>query len=198
HKIDQNKTLVLGAIYSPKTKVTGNLKKWEQRVSGSTSIESYDYYTTKDSVFEMPETIGLGISFSKKNKYTIGADIQYQGWGDAKFFNKKDSLSNSLKINLGGEFIPDATSNNGLKRIRYRAGAYYSDSYVNVKGNGYKEYGVTLGFGFPVYDRRSFINLSFDYTAIRPEASWMVDEQYLKLTVSYTFNELWFFKRKIQ
>lgn len=201
HPIGKDKNLVIGAVYSPKTKFKGTIRRGElTQASSSSTPESSTSYVTRDSIFEMPETIGFGLSFNRNNHYTIGADVQFQRWADVRFYNKTDSLSNSLKINLGGEFVPNYQSSNIFKRIRYRAGAYYTNSYVNVAGKGYDEYGATLGFGFPTGDRRSYLNLAFDYTAVRPEVKGvgLVNEQYFKVTVSYTFNESWFFKRKIQ
>ena len=60
-----------------------------------------------------------------------------------------------------------------------------------------KEYGASVGFGLPLVDGRSIINLSFEYVKIKPEISTMIDEQYLRFTVNYTFNERWFFKWKL-
>lgn len=65
------------------------------------------------------------------------------------------------------------------------------------KGHGYNEYGASVGFGLPLIDNRSLVNLSFEYVKIRPELRTMIDEQYFRFTVNYTFNELWFFKRKV-
>ena len=79
---------------------------------------------------------------------------------------------------------------------RYRAGLHYSNSYLKVNGSGYKEYGATLGVGFPMLDNRSFINASFEYVKIAPDSKALINEQYLRFTVSYTFNEYWFFKFK--
>ena len=36
------------------------------------------------------------------------------------------------------------------------------------KGNGYNEYGVSVGFGLPLVDNRSLVNVSFEYTKINP------------------------------
>jgi DNA modification methylase len=90
-------------------------------------------------------------------------------------------------------------TNKYYNRIRYRAGFNYTNSYVKVKdsNSGYKEYGASIGFGLPMVDRRSFVNLAFEYSLIVPEVKY-VKEQYFKLTLSYTFNEAWFFKQKLQ
>ncbi|MDR2087467.1 MAG: hypothetical protein LBP72_09900 [Dysgonamonadaceae bacterium] len=202
----KNKYWVFGAVFSPPIKLNNTFSKSEFNVNQSGLIQgNSNYYSTKDSVFELPATYGLGVTFNEKDKFTAGIDVQYQAWASAKYYDKTGDLSNRLKINLGGEYIPDSRSNHFLKRIRYRAGLNYSNSYINVSGSGkgYKEYSAGLGLGIPMLDRRSFVNLAFDYTLLNPDAKSygvfdFVNERYFRLTVSYTFNELWFFKRKVQ
>lgn len=65
------------------------------------------------------------------------------------------------------------------------------------KGYGYKEYGASLGLGLPLIDNRSIVNVSFEYVKVKPEHVSMIDEQYFRVTVNYTFNERWFFKFKL-
>ena len=123
----------------------------------------------------------------------------------AYFDNEKGQFKNRTRVAAGAEFIPRYDNRNYLGRIRYRAGFHYSNSYLRVsrseengyKGHGYNEYGASIGFGLPLIDNRSLVNLSFEYVKIRPELRTMIDEQYFRFTVNYTFNELWFFKRKV-
>ena len=125
---------------------------------------------------------------------------------EVRFFdNEKGQFKNRTRVAAGAEFIPRYDNRNYLGRIRYRAGFHYSNSYLRVsrseengyKGHGYNEYGASVGFGLPLIDNRSLVNLSFEYVKIRPELRTMIDEQYFRFTVNYTFNELWFFKRKV-
>ena len=61
------------------------------------------------------------------------------------------------------------------------------------------EIGASLGFGLPLVDNRSFLNISLEYVKKNPEVKTnMIDEQYFRFTLNYTFNELWFFKRKVE
>jgi hypothetical protein len=202
--VGKNKSWVFGAVFSPQTKLNNVFSKGVFSVNESSVIQGEPYYhSTKDSVFELPATCGLGATFSEKDKFTVGIDVQYQAWASAKFYDKTGGLSNRLKINLGGEYIPNFRSNSFLKRIHYRAGLNYANSYVKIGGKGYKEYNAGLGLGIPMIDRRSFINLAFDYTLLKPDVPSIsqfifANERYFKITVSYTFNELWFFKRKVQ
>jgi hypothetical protein len=201
--VGKNKSWVFGAVFTPKIKLNSTFSKGEFSINQSGLLGASEYRATKDSIFELPFTYGFGATFSEKDKFTVGMDIQYQAWASAKFFNKTDSLANRLKINLGGEYIPDFRSNNFFKRMRYRGGLSYADSYIKIGEKSYKEYNAGFGLGIPMVDRRSFINLAFDYTLLKPDATssagfTFIKEQYFKITVSYTFNELWFFKRKVQ
>jgi hypothetical protein len=203
--VGKNKSWVFGAVFAPKIKLNNTFSRGDFSVnqSGALQSDSLYYRSTKDSIFELPFTYGLGVTYSEKDKFTVGMDVQYQAWASAQSYGKTNTLSNRLKINVGGEYIPDFRSNNFLKRMRYRGGLSYANSYIKIGEKGYKEYNAGFGLGIPMHDRRSLVNLAFDYTLLNPDAKSSADftfhnEQYFRITVSYTFNELWFFKRKVQ
>ncbi|MDR1373215.1 MAG: hypothetical protein LBJ17_08920 [Dysgonamonadaceae bacterium] len=200
------KALTVGAVYSPKTSFNGSYHYSEYRVDNLTSKVKIDsLYSSNNLGFQLPESYGFGFTFQHFNKYTVGADVLYQKWDNAKFYDETDAFNNRLKFNVGGEYIPNLMTNNFWKRVRYRAGAHYSNSYIKVnneatnnKDVGFKEYGINLGFGFPMVDRRSFLNVALEYSRIVPELKTLISEQYMKITVGYTFNELWFYKQKLK
>jgi hypothetical protein len=200
HKLSKNSELVFGLVYTPKitTNTTVVMDSLQYNAQGQITGRPV-YYSTRDSVFQMPETFGIGFTYHKLNKLTVGADFKYEKWAQAKFYDQTNYLSNRMKIKLGGEFIPNAMRSNFFSRMHYRAGAYYANSYIiDVNDSKYNEYGLSAGFGIPLVDRRSFVNLAFEYTRLSPQKTASMSEQYFKLTLSYTFNELWFFKRKLQ
>jgi len=198
-EIGKFKWLTIGAIYSPKIRFGVKAKSDTIRSDPSTGlIMSDSSVVNTNSVFEMPETYGLGFTYSQLGKLTVGADILYQRWADAKYNNQSNVFNNRLKFNIGGEFIPNRTSSSLLNRMRYRGGLYYTNSYLIVKDSKYHEYGVNLGLGVPMPDKRSFINFALEYSRVQPEVSSFVKEQYFKISLSYTFNELWFRKLKVQ
>lgn len=203
--IRKNYTLIIGAVYTPKTNFNGSYKYGEYSVNNSTGNISVDSLFSENKTVHLPESLGLGLTFTRINKYTVGADVLYQKWGNEKLYDGEGKLNNRLKINAGGEFIPDLMNNKFLKRVRYRAGVSYSDAYFKInnvntqqKDVGYKEYGLNFGFGFPMVDRRSFVNISLEYSRIIPEIKQLLSEQQIKLSVSYTFNEAWFYKQKLK
>ena len=92
--------------------------------------------------------------------------------------------------------------------IKYRFGGYYSDSYIknfeyysdltsaNKIGN-IRNVGLTFGIGLPLRGQRSEMNLSFEAGKLLLPSASMIHENYYKLSLGITFNETWFFKRKL-
>ena len=202
-RLSKNSEVVFGAVYSPKittnTRVRADVQRYDISTGAIVMMSDSIFYNTRDSVFQMPETYGIGVTYRKKDKLTLGADFQYQRWADAKFYDKTDTLANRMKINAGVEYIPNVRSNSLFSRIRYRAGGYFANSYIIDKNHSkYNEYGLSIGMGIPMVDRRSFFNMAFEYSRLTPQKPVSMSEQYFKLTVSCTFNELWFYKRKLQ
>jgi len=201
-QIGKFKYLTIGAVYTPKTSYRVTVQN--DTISNDPTTGTYSNKTviSRDSVFEMPASYGIGFTYNQLGKLTIGADVLYQRWSNAKFFDQANTFNNRLKYNVGGELIPNRTGGSLFNRIRYRAGAFYSNSYLKVEDSKYNEYGVNIGLGIPMPDRRteqhSLINVAFEYSRVKPEISAHVYEQYFKISLSYTFSESWFFKRKLQ
>ena len=195
HPLTKTERMTFGLVYSPKIKLKTSAYDLLSNSPEFTSIIEGD--TIRNQGYYIPNTFAFGASYTKDNKMILAADVSFQDWSNAQFEGKNDEFKNRLKIALGGEYIPDNFTRSYLKRVRYRAGLHYSNSYLNIRGSSYDEYGATLGFGFPMMDNRSFINASVEYVKVAPGSKQLIDEQYLRLTISYTFNEYWFFKRKV-
>jgi len=203
-QLNKFKFLTVGAVYTPKTSYGVVLKKETLRTdpTSGTIMDSPPVNVSRDSVFQMPESFGLGLTYTQLGKYTVGADVLYQRWSKAKYCDQQNAFYDRLKYNVGGEYIPNRTGSSLLGKIRYRAGVYYTNSYLKIRDSKYNEYGVNLGFGIPMPDKRtsqhSLVNVALEYSQIKPEVSTLIHEKYFKISLSYTFNEPWFFKRKVQ
>jgi len=205
--IGKDRSVVAGLVYTPKQAINGAVRHWEYGVDGSGNIVDPKAGPNNSAHlgFEMPESIGLGFTFNRFNNFTLGADLLFQRWAAAKFYDRVDTLADRVKINFGGEYIPNIMSPKFFNRIRYRAGLSYSNSYINVNNaatnhqdTGFNEYGAYIGFGFPMVDRRSFLNVAFSYSRLKPDINALISEEYFKISLSYTFNELWFYKQKMK
>lgn len=208
HPLDKHESVTVGVTYSPGKKLHTTFYDIEQMYSSSSSsssLVSYNVDTLKNARTEIPHTFGVGLSYVKDNKLTVAADFLYENWAKCLYMDEEGHFKNRVRVAAGAEYIPDYSRRLYFNRIRYRVGAHYSNSYLNIsmqeedryKKYGYNEYGASVGLGLPLIDNRSFINISFEYVKIRPELRTMIDEQYFRFTVNYTFNEMWFRKRKI-
>ena len=203
YPIGKDQRIVIGAVYTPKLTINGNYSGSEFTYNSSGVIQSTESLPAKGSGYQLPETYALGFSYAKGNKFLVGADYSLQRWADVEYEGQK-TFNDRTKINFGGEFTPNARGRNYLGRIHYRLGGNYADSYVSpkVKDTPYKfnQYGVSCGLGLPLVGGRSMLNLAFEYAEVKPEkdVTGLINEQYFKFTVSYTFNEMWFFQRKVQ
>lgn len=177
----------LGLKYSPKTKLNTTATKMVYLVDT----------TTLDRKFELPETYGAGLALQLNKKWSVAVDGLYQKWADVEYYSTKDTLNNKFRISAGAEFTPNSVGRYYYERVRYRFGAYYSNNYLNVKNSKLNEYGVSVGLGLPFKTSKSQLNISVEYSRLQPEFASFVKENYLKFTLNMTFNEFWFFKRKL-
>lgn len=187
----------LGVVFSPGHDL--NNESTVTRMSGNQT----DGYNTnsKDTtqIMGIPATLGAGITYVYNNRLTIGMDVMYQKWNSVTFMNNPNAFSNRTKIAFGAEYMPSEVGKSYFSHIKYRLGAYYSKPYYKVKGmDAATEYGITAGFGLPLPRTRSIVNLSAQYVRMQGKESGFVDENTLRLCVGITFNERWFWKRKVE
>ncbi|MFV0471901.1 MAG: hypothetical protein ACK5L7_07705 [Paludibacteraceae bacterium] len=181
--------VTLGLIYENKTKLNGSFTS----VLNNTTLN-------EEKNFELPQMFGVGANYTLDGRLSLGIDYKTQAWGDALFFGKTDSLVNSSRLAVGAEYIPNPYGRKISDRVIYRIGLNTSSPYYKVGANQLpKNYGLSLGIGLPIRDnftnKVSYINASLEYGKIGSTSK--LREDYFKLTISASMNELWFFKRKL-
>jgi len=186
--------VTLGIIYEQKAKLNGSFSQSTYGVLSDTTLAK-----AGDSEFELPNIYGVGLYYTYDKRLSIGLDYTLQEWGTAKFRGNYE-LSNCSKIALGVEYLPNPKGRKFAERIRYRGGLSLSDPYYKVNNvTPPKNIGVSLGFGFPIYNNVTntvtMLNTSFEYGKLG--SSDLLREDYFKFTLNVAFNEHWFFKRKL-
>ncbi len=205
YNINKKNTVHVGAVYSLGHELHGEAYKYHQTIGYSNGYMAVLSETgdTISNPFKLPHTFGAGITYVYDNRLTVGVDYTLQKWETAALswnkFGKEDvKMGNRTKISIGAEFIPTRYGRNYLGRVRYRAGAYYATPYTKINGqDGAREYGVSAGFGFPLFQSKSILNLSGQWVRISPKVEGMLEENYLRINIGLTFNELWFKKWRV-
>ena len=160
---------------------------------------------------QLPNTFGVGFTYNYDKRLTVGLDYSLQQWSKTKFdvntsdeavredFNETYTYCDRHKISVGAEYIPNLMGRSYLSHIKYRLGAYYTTPYYKIGGKeATREYGVTAGFGLPVPRSRSILSISGQFVRISGQESAFVNENIFRVSIGLTFNERWFFKRRVE
>lgn len=198
------RTLVFGATYTPGYSYKSELTKISTEIAnGSGLATELSREELTDKRYTSPDQFGLGLSYRLQDHFMLGLDARYSRWSAAEFYDLEAKFQDQWKFALGGEWTPDNRARNPWKRAKYRLGLSYANSYLQVpygasgQLGGYKEYGASLGFAFPLVDRRSALNFSIDYKLLSPQHSGMISEHYIGATIGLIFNESWFRKARV-
>lgn len=191
--ISKKGVLTVGAMFEPKMDLNGSYDMLITGLDSTKNMPSSHY-------FETPMQFGFGATYTYDNRLTVGVDYLYQKWSDVKYFGETGVLKDRTKIAFGGEYINNPFGNAYWKRMSFRFGANYSNSYITVNGYSPNQMAVTCGLGFPVRsapNKISMINTTFEYGVKGEASATSIRENYFKFTLDITLDELWFFKRKL-
>ena len=177
---EEKHALTVGAIFENKTSLNGT---FEYTMFGGHIPETHE----SKQGFEFPAKFGIGGYYTYNKKLSVGLDYDFQHWSNAKYYGQTGTLNDVNKFSLGAEYLPDPFSKKFFGRVRYRAGATVSNSYVI---NDHTNVAVTAGVGIPFRRNASILNIGLEYGESGDKAT--IRENYFKLTLSTTFVERWF------
>ena len=205
--------IVLGATFSPKKAMHGTALGQKADISQDVVVDSHGnrvvVYDTIANMsmkgnYELPMAIGAGVSYTYDNRLNMEIDYTYQPWSKAKYtpinyFEDPDTKWNDRwKVAAGVSYTPNPRGSY-LKRMTYRMGAFYNNDYMNVNGNNVRDYGVGIGFSFPALaGNKTLVNLGVEWKHRYTAPTNLIKEDYLNITLSVNFNEMWFWKNKIR
>ncbi|MCF8309160.1 MAG: hypothetical protein K9I68_09145 [Bacteroidales bacterium] len=148
---------------------------------------------------KIPESFGAGIVLEKTNRLRFGLDYRFQKWGDYESFGRSDSLKNSSQIAFGAEIWPEHnTLSSYFKKIKYRFGGHYNNTYHQIEGDQLSEFGISFGVGLPIKNSQSSINLGVEIGQRGTTDNNLIEENYVKFTLGLAIFERWFLQRKYQ
>ena len=217
YPLDRDEAVTVGAVYSPRISSSSKPYQYDLLYDADGNLSQIlQSDTLSAQTFEFPHTFGLGATYSNRN-VLVGLDGSYQLWKNLQYPDYLDGMdddtrfNNRYRVSAGAEYVIDPYSRNFFKQIRFRGGLSFANSYNNVTvynntddtsigTGGFKEYGVNVGFGLPFRDtyshKVSMLNIGFGYSKLKPDKSYMLEEQMFKITLNMNINEFWFFKRQ--
>ena len=205
--VNRYNSLTVGATYSPKKSFHGNTWMTLQELKAQSVPDTVVYGSMKDRYYS-PQTFGVGVAYTheKVHRISVEADFTLQQWSDAPFSSLTDEagqivfegmkFADRQRIAVGGEYTHNIRGSY-LERMPWRLGAFYTDDYLKIQGNRMKEYGVSLGTGFTAPGGKTMINFGLEWRHRQTSPVNLLTENYFNIMVGVNFNEVWFFKRKI-
>jgi hypothetical protein len=146
----------------------------------------------------MPQSIGGGISWSKGVHYFIGADFTWTNWANYAVKGIKDSLVNSYKIALGGNYTPNPTGSKFISRIILSLGGNYEQTYLKLNDIQLNKFGVNFGVQFPVRRSKTTFGAIFEYGQMGTTQGELIRENYFKIAISVRIHEPWYQRKKLE
>lgn len=193
----------IGAVYSNTAYIWANEKLLTNSYMGqfvSTSI--YDTILFKEGMrgtLNIPQSVGVGLSYTFKNKMTIAGDLTWENWEKFSFMKPTANLRNSMTGSLGFQFIPNPLSNKFFQKMAFRVGGKYSSGELILRNKPITELGVCIGVGVPLttFNTHSSINILFEYGKRGTQVNSLVREDYFRFSFCFTLQEKWYQRFKI-
>ncbi len=160
-------------------------------------IDTIFYQPEQRSTLNLPQSVGGGFVFEKKDRWLGGLDFNWQNWENYKSPVFADSLINSWNIAAGFQYLPSHTAiSNYWRKVSYRAGARYHQTYLSINGQPVNEFGISFGVSLPLPRTFTTVDLSLEAGSRGTTKSNLVRESFINFRAGVSIYERWFTKRK--
>ncbi|NIJ44746.1 hypothetical protein FHR24_001185 [Wenyingzhuangia heitensis] len=191
---NENNKTVLGGVVELPTTLSGTQTRNSFRTSsaGIVTVIEEEEETDSDNV-ELPLSIGFGLNSTFK-QIKANLDFKKTFWN-----NTSQDLNDELYVNqtiyaLGMEF----RSAKAYSRIRYRVGVNYNSGFLQISNTQINSYFGSVGVGFPINKQGGDrVNISYSYGKEGSINDGLIQENFHKLSLNFSFNGSWFKKTKI-
>jgi hypothetical protein len=213
HQISKNKSFKVGATYNVQQKLRARENLERVTYENDNNLNPNNVNDTVFAASErkgnivFPSTMGIGFTYEKEDAFLFGVDFTSQSWGKYRYYGQPDQLQNSWMVKSGIQVIPNTKASSYWSKASYRAGFYYGKDYIKAAGNDLPVYALTLGLGLPTikpaYSKDfkaispTVINLALEFGA-RGNSSNNLRENFVRIGLSVSLSDIWFFKPKYQ
>ncbi len=202
-KLGEHYRLNIGASYGQQIKLNVKrdflLTSMFGGVDGNVEyvLDTIAYNPSEKGTILIPANLGFGMLLENNDRWMIGADFNWQQWEKYRAFGQSDSLINSWKFAMGGQYTPNFTSISGYwKRVTYRAGMRYGQTYLKINGMPVNEFGISFGLGLPLPRTLTTVDLSLEVGRTGTTEKGLIQENFVNFTLGVSLYERWFVKRK--
>ena len=189
-KINKNWKFALGGKVL--TKGDLNQQKTLTVTEGGSVVESNKELS--DGTFTLPWQYEGGFSITNKGRTTFSVDYSYGKWDKLNPGGTTYAMVNSERLSAGFQFS-NQVQRFGMvaEKSYFQVGAFSGNSYLQVKGQQIKEFGVTAGYG-GYLSRGLAFSLALEGGKRGTIANNLVRENYAQFTIALSYREVLYSK----
>lgn len=201
----QKVKLTFGYTFNLNNKMqsTYNALGYNYRVSNGQNVIVDTVFNTVEqaSSITLPFEQGFGIGFKKGEKLNMVFDYAITKWQNFKYIENVSELKQNHRFAFGVNFVPDKYAlgrGTYFQRINYRLGANYQSGYISINNELISSYSISAGLGIPVGISRnsSMVHISAQYGIMGTTKNNLIQENFWKINLGFTFSDKWFQKYK--
>lgn len=172
---------------------------------GTISIDTVTNSIGQSGTITLPATYTAGFTYTSKH-WIFGADVDYAQWSKYRYFGAKDAVQNNTTLHIGAQYFPandNTLSSKYWRFVKYRAGLYFGNDYVQLNNANRADYGVTLGASLPLtsFQRMrlgEFVNLNtgLEFSQHGNKQSQSLREGIVRFNFGISMSATWFQKSK--
>jgi hypothetical protein len=200
HKVFSKYNLGVGGVYYFPVDFSARQRTVLERFTSTAMSTNLQSDSTTGEAF-LPGGFQAGLTFDNNTNWSISADLASQAWSEFKSYEGRNELKSTMRVGLGGEYVPEAASPRYIRRIAYRAGVTMGQTPYQLEGKQVKEAAVTWGFTFPVgrslITESYYLNLGFALGKRGTTENNLIQENFIRVQAGLSLNNKWFIQRKL-
>lgn len=150
----------------------------------------------------LPASYGLGVAYGKEGSWKVLLDAEYTDWQQFSFLNNRRGVTKqAMAVHVGTQFTPskDRDKISYFHLVDYRAGVYFKQDYLELENAQFQSFGGSIGLSLPIrrtYNHFAKIHISLDAGKRSSNIPTLGAENYVKATIGFSLNDVWFVRPK--
>ena len=202
-------TMTIGATYRFRTALRGYVKDYSYAsVSSLVDTLRNNQTSLKDDKIKFADEWGVGLSFRGSDQWSAEVNFLQSDWRKSNFDNVNGFACEGSEVfrasvfrsfRAGFSYTPNRNDiRYYYRRITFRGGVYYDQSYYTWAGKRIDGFGITFGATLPVFRGYNGITVGIDIGQRGKLADNRIRERYIGFNVGFNIFDIWFQKHQYE
>lgn len=197
-KPDETSSYTLGLTYGSPTRLGVNRSELIQRIlPGTSTPDTISYQGDISGDLLIPVSWGAGLFAHLNSNWGGGIDFSWQNWEAYELLDQTGNLNNTWQFAAGVQHNPNVqTFSSFFRRVEYRAGFRYGQTYHKMHEQSMDEFGMSFGVGLPIRRTLSAMNISFEFSRRGNTGDLLIRENFYRFNIGINIHDRWFLRRR--